>query len=198
MGDNNKLAAVGEALNGFAETGDVGFIKCGIDFVKHTNRLGLERKMAITRATAVMVFSPPESCESTRGRFPEGGSDFDARLQKINITRFRRSSSKVNHLQTVVGTCRLHQQNGHEVQMLAKHGSTFGVKAFDQFGQSSNGGFKVGDLFDELPLFSSSLPSWMASKLMCPEIESPLVLPQAFLHGWPDRVIAVIGIEVYG
>ena len=34
-------------------------------------------------------------------------------------------------------------------ESIAKHGSAFGIKPFNQFGKTNNGGFKVGDLLDQ-------------------------------------------------
>jgi len=48
--------------------------------------LGRERKMASSRATQVIVFSPPERSEMLRGSLPGGrATDFDRRLQEIDI-----------------------------------------------------------------------------------------------------------------
>ena len=113
--------------------------------------------MDMSSAMAVMVFSPPESCESARGFFSGGfGDDFDAGFEDINVAIFI-------GLEDDIGLAAA-KESAEEAVLPGEVFADFFVcffeadarivvDLFDQLAQLSLGGFDIFDLVIEFILF---------------------------------------------
>ena len=130
----------------------LGFVKGRIDFVKHTNWTWVRTEDGHNQSDGRHGFRRRKVEKAHEAAFREGGSDFNPGFQEIDLSRFRRYQFKLRG--TAAKELPEHAVLASKVvpdpfERIAKHGSAFGIKLFDQFGKTNNGGFKVGDLLDQ-------------------------------------------------